>query len=122
MSAPIWGKSARPAPGTFVCRLDEIDEPGAKGMKFKTEDAYWLGLVVRHEGKVAGYVDSCPHAGWALSTLSRQLMTRDGRYLICTGHGALFRPGDGTCAAGPCLDDALEPWPLDVRDGDIFVA
>ena len=42
--------------------------------------------------------------------------------LFCTGHGALFRPADGVCVAGPCEGEGLSPWPVEVRDGAVVVA
>ncbi|MDG2521199.1 Rieske (2Fe-2S) protein [Caulobacter segnis] len=107
---------ARPAPGTRLCALDEVAEPGAKGFRFRTGEAMFAGFVVRRAGTLVGYVDSCPHAGWPLAMMDRYL-TRDGNALLCAGHGALFRPEDGFCTVGPCAGESLTPWPVAVEDG-----
>ena len=60
---------AKPSPGTELCRLDEIAEPGARGFDFRVGEAVFGGFVVRKAGLVLGYVDSCPHAGWPLAPL-----------------------------------------------------
>jgi nitrite reductase/ring-hydroxylating ferredoxin subunit len=112
--------SARPPAGVALCRLDEIAEPGAKGFDFRAGDALFAGFVVRKGGRVLGYVDSCPHAGWSLAPLPDRYLTRDGERLFCSGHGALFRVEDGVCTSGPCAGDRLTPWPVEVgADGVI---
>lgn len=103
---------ARPPSGVALCRLDEIAEPGAKGFDFRADEAIFGGFVVRKAGRVRGYVDSCPHAGWPLAPLPDRYLTRDAERIFCGGHGALFRIEDGLCTAGPCVGDRLEPWPV----------
>jgi nitrite reductase/ring-hydroxylating ferredoxin subunit len=76
--------------------------------------------VVRSGDTVAGYVDSCPHAGWPLAMFDDYL-TRAGNRILCAGHGALFRL-DGMCVAGPCIGESLALWPVVVRGDDIFTA
>jgi len=77
--------------------------------------------VVRKDGGLFGYVDSCPHAGWPLAMMDNYL-TRQKDRLLCAGHGALFRIEDGVSTAGPCAGRALEPWPVVVIDGVICTA
>ena len=114
--------AARPPPGERLCALAEIAEPGAKGFRFRDGDRMFAGFVIRNVGRVIGYVDSCPHAGWTLSMLDDRYFTRDGRHLLCSGHAALFRPEDGVCVAGPCAGDRLTPWPVAVLGGEVFTA
>ena len=105
----------RPARGAILCRLDELPDPGAKSFDF-------LGFrtfVVRRGEQVRGYLDVCPHAGWPLAIRDERRVTRDGAFLLCTGHGALFRLEDGRCVAGPCEGRALEPWAVTVREGNV---
>lgn len=81
----------------------------------------FAGFVVRKDGRLHGYVDVCPHAGWPLAIMDNYL-TRAKDRLLCAGHGALFRIEDGACTAGPCAGQALEAWPVTVRDGVIVTA
>ena len=111
--------SPRPPAGVALCRLDEIDDPGAKGFRFREGEAEFAGFVVRSGAVVVGYVDRCPHAGWPLALFDRYL-TRKKDFLLCSGHGALFRPLDGVCVAGPCAGDRLSEWPVAVA-GDAVV-
>ena len=110
--------AARPAPGTVLCRLDEVAEPGGKSFRYREGGDVFMGLVVHFGGKLVGYVDSCPHFGWPLAYDDRHLFS--GEHLLCTGHGALFKPLDGMCVAGPCLDEALSEWPVEVVDGVVL--
>lgn len=111
---------ARPAPGLRLCALSELADPGAKGFRFRADQALFAGVVVRRGELVAGYEDRCPHAGWPLAALDDRFLTRSGEHILCSGHGALFRLEDGGCVAGPCLGQALCPWPLEVREGEVF--
>ena len=49
-----------------------------------------------------------------------RFLTREGDFILCSSHGALFRLGDGLCVAGPCAGRSLKPWPVRV-DGDTVV-
>lgn len=112
---------ARPGPGLRLCALDELADPGARGFRFREGSRLFAGFLVREGASVRGFVDSCPHAGWPLSALDDRYLTRDGRHILCAGHGALFRL-DGPCVAGPCAGQALEPWPVALVGGDIVTA
>ncbi len=112
---------ARPGPGRRLCALAEIADPGGKGFRFREEGRIFAGFIVRNGDLLAGYVDSCPHAGWPLATFDDRYLTRDGRHILCTGHGALFTL-DGQGATSPCLGEHLTAWPIELRDGDVFTA
>ena len=112
---------ARPAAGAVLCALDEIASPGARGFRFRSDEAVFAGFVVRRGDSVVGYVDSCPHAGWPLAGPSGRFLTRDNDLILCGGHAALFRIDDGAMVAGPCQTEALTPWPVRVEGPDIVV-
>ena len=113
---------ARPLLGVRLCALDEIKDPGAKGFRFREGDYLFLGFVVRRKGAVRGYIDRCPHAGTPLAMLEDRFLTREGDQILCSTHGALFRPSDGVCLAGPCAGLSLAPWPVVVEDGVVLTA
>lgn len=104
-----------------LCALAELADPGTRGFRFRDGSRLFAGFVVRDGAAVRGFVDSCPHAGWPLAALDDRYLTRDGRHILCSGHGALFR-FDGTCFAGPCFGDRLSPWPVTVRDREVWTA
>lgn len=114
----------RPPPGLRLCALDDLPDPGARGFRFAAqgptgEGRPFRGLVVRRGGEVTGFVDSCPHVGAPLSDDPDRYLTRRGDLLVCFNHGALFRPADGMCVAGPCVGRALRPWAVSVEEGSL---
>lgn len=112
---------ARPGPGHRLCALAEIADPGGKGFRFRQDSRIFAGFIVRKGELLAGYVDSCPHAGWPLATFDDRYLTRDARHILCTGHGALFSlHGEGVTS--PCLGERLTVWPIVVRGGEVFTA
>lgn len=113
--------SAQPAPGTRLCAVDEITDPGARQFRYREGDAIFQGFVVRKDGSLFGYIDRCPHTGLPLELFGRYL-TSEGDLIICSSHGALFKPQDGFCVAGPCAGRSLWTWPVRARDGEIFTA
>ena len=104
-----------------LCALQEIADPGAKGFRFRDDTRLFAGFVVRAGGRVAAYVDRCPHAGWPLASFGDNYLTRSGGHILCAGHGGLFTL-DGEGASSPCLGERLTPWPVAVRDGDVWTA
>jgi nitrite reductase/ring-hydroxylating ferredoxin subunit len=49
-------------------------------------------------------------------------LTRTGDHIICSTHGALFRPDNGQCVAGPCVGRSLKPWPVSIHEGWVRTA
>jgi nitrite reductase/ring-hydroxylating ferredoxin subunit len=121
LAGPEEHNPARPAAGVRLCGLSEIAEPGARGFRFRVESRLFAGFVVRSGGALAGYVDHCPHAGWPLASFGDNYLTRSGGHILCGGHGGLFTL-DGKGATSPCLGEHLTPWPVAVRDGEIYTA
>lgn len=112
-------EDGRPGPGVRLCALAEIADPGSKGFRFREEARLFAGFLVRKGGTVSGFIDRCPHAGWPLAALDDRYLTRGGDRILCAGHGALFDL-DGLCTAGPCTGLRLQPWPVELRDGEVF--
>jgi nitrite reductase/ring-hydroxylating ferredoxin subunit len=102
-----------------LCTLAEIADPGAKGFRFRAESRLFAGFLVRTGERVAGFVDSCPHAGWPLAALDDRYLTRDGRHILCSGHAGLFDL-TGLGVTTPCAGQRLTPWAVELRDGEVF--
>jgi nitrite reductase/ring-hydroxylating ferredoxin subunit len=67
-------------------------------------------------GALLAYRNACPHMGIELDWEPKRLMTPSGRYLRCTGHGALFEPATGVCVRGPCVNETLTRLPIHVEN------
>ena len=113
---------ARPEPGTRICALDELADPGSLGFIYRCDDKLFLGFIVRAGGVVRGYEDRCPHAGMPLAMAPNRYLTREGDLILCASHGALFRLEDGLCVGGPCGGARLRPWAVEARTGEIWAS
>ncbi|MDH3872219.1 MAG: Rieske (2Fe-2S) protein [Gammaproteobacteria bacterium] len=105
------------ASGTVVCRLEELQDPGSRGVTVQQGGHLYDVLVVRRGRQVFCYLNSCPHTGSPLDWMPDQFLSLDKHHIQCATHAALFRIEDGICIAGPCSGDALTPVPV-VIDGD----
>lgn len=112
---------ATPA-GVRLGPLDLIPDGAARNFVLQMKAGRFHGFVVRRGQAVHGYVDRCPHAGLPLAQRLDAYLTPDGSLIACSWHGALFRPEDGACVGGPCAGQALTPWPVTVRDGQVVTA
>jgi nitrite reductase/ring-hydroxylating ferredoxin subunit len=105
-----------------VANLADITEPGA--MEFKVGNGDWpfRGIVVRWQGNVYAYANSCPHLGHPLNIDPERFFTRDKKFLQCSSHGAVFKPDSGECAAGPCAGDFLRRLPARLDENVVYVS
>jgi nitrite reductase/ring-hydroxylating ferredoxin subunit len=105
------------ASSVVVCRLEDIEDPGSKGMTVSIAGQLQDIFVVRQGDSVFGYLNSCPHTDGPLDWTPDRFLDLDGRYIQCAMHAALFRVEDGRCIAGPCNGDRLTPVPVEVDAG-----
>ena len=103
-----------------ICALADLEETGAKEFEFGNPREFW-GFVVRWGEGVHAYVNSCPHVGLPLNLSGNEFFDIDGKLLLCQMHGALFRPEDGVCVAGPCESERLKSLPIEIRDGAVWL-
>jgi nitrite reductase/ring-hydroxylating ferredoxin subunit len=103
-----------------LCRVEDIDDSGAKG--FPSGNYRIPGLIaVRHGNHVVVFENACPHIGTPLDWVQGRFFSADGQHLVCATHGALFTPGTGECTAGPCRGDFLTQVPSEVQDGTVMI-
>ncbi len=109
----VWSTPA----GVPLCRLDSLADPGARGFVLQVGGADFHGFVVRKGPAAFGWVDRCPHAGFPLAQQMDRYLTREGDLVLCSWHGALFKPDSGLCVGGPCGGSKLTAWPVEVVEG-----
>jgi len=105
-----------------ICASSSLDE-GGLGVRFDLTLGEFKGggFVVRHQGSVRGYLNRCAHAGLELDWNAGQFLDSERRWLICAAHGALYEPGTGTCAGGPCAGHGgLTAVPVVETDGVVY--
>ncbi|MFN7634401.1 MAG: Rieske (2Fe-2S) protein [Acetobacteraceae bacterium] len=96
-----------------LCPAEAVAEGEARG--FPPAAGGLTGLIVlRRGGRLHVYLNACPHLGLPLEMLPDRFLDAAGRSLVCSAHGARFRPEDGRCIAGPCRGEALEPVAAEV--------
>ncbi len=105
----------------FLALVAEI--PGA-GLRFTYHDGPFAesGILFRTDCGVRAWRNLCRHLAVPLDrTDPGCLTTPDGRHLVCGEHGALYRPDDGLCVAGPCLGARLRALPVVVCGGKAYL-
>lgn len=104
-----------------LCPLDELSNPGSRGFRLSEGNQTMELFVVRRDGRVYGYLNTCPHTGAPLEWMPDRFLDITASLIQCALHGALFGIEDGRCLRGPCLGQRLLPIKVAVRDGDVVL-
>lgn len=120
--APATARLFATPAGVALGALDQIVDGRARNFVIQMRAGRFHGFVVRRGDAVFGYVDRCPHAGLPLTQTLDDYLTADGSLIACSWHGALFGIDDGRCVGGPCVGQALTPWPVAVHEGQLVTA
>lgn len=111
-----------PSAGTVLCCVDALSDPGARGFVFGKGGEQIDLFVVRRGNEIRAYLNSCPHIGTPLETLTDRFLTFDNQMILCSTHGAQFTIDDGLCVMGPCKGQSLTPIATEVVDGEVRLA
>jgi nitrite reductase/ring-hydroxylating ferredoxin subunit len=102
--------------------LSEAEKSAAKqgefvrvplGMLVEMRDGSFAesALVGWVDGELRAFANLCRHQAIALDARAADegegVMAVDGISLFCHAHGAIYRPIDGACVAGPCIGARL---------------
>lgn len=81
---------------------DLID--GGDGVRFTVRRGgeTLAAFAVRYRSRVHAYLNRCTHLGVELDWDPGRFFDLERRWLVCATHGALYHPGTGACAGGPC--------------------
>ncbi|MGD2137486.1 MAG: Rieske (2Fe-2S) protein [Gammaproteobacteria bacterium] len=104
-----------------ICRLEELEDPGSRGMTVIRGGRVREMFIVRQGDRVHGYLNSCPHTGAPLDWQPDRFLSPDNRHIQCATHAALFRVADGVCVAGPCTGGRLTALPVAVVGGEVVL-
>lgn len=117
---------AKPKSGDVIARLADVPVEGAIAVDFASGEARFSLIVARSGGVLRGFENVCPHAGFPLERPDGRVPMQEGRYLICSAHGASFDVQSGACVAGPGsgreTGRGLKPVPLRIDDGFVLMA
>lgn len=102
-----------------IAMTEEIEERKARSFDTMTGDTIF---ITQRDGAFYAYQNVCPHLQTELEFLENQFLDRDGEYIECSTHGALFEVETGICIQGPCQGDKLEKVNITVHsDGGIYI-
>ena len=102
-----------------LCRAADIVEGSARSF-ITGEGANRRDIVVvRKQGQIFAYVNSCPHQGTPLETFPDKFLNEDGTLFVCSTHGARFRVADGHCVSGPCEGKSMVSIAVSANEGRI---
>jgi nitrite reductase/ring-hydroxylating ferredoxin subunit len=104
-----------------LCQIDDIPDNGSKGFALAGDAIEARLFVVRQQDHIYVYQNVCPHLGLPLEWMPHQFLDRDGQYIQCATHGALFRIRDGYCVAGPCPGESLTALPFQIQGKSIII-
>ena len=97
-----------------LCRLEDINEPGARSFEFDEGKDEIEFFVIRWKGELRAYLNRCPHTGVTLNWAENQFFDLQNEYIQCSLHGALFEPLSGKCIWGPCVGGQLPELHVEV--------
>ena len=106
-----------PELGAFLCELTEI--PKGVVLSKVVEGFPILALYVDQTPQV--FVNACPHQFLPLDQRDGELLSNDGRHLMCTNHQAMFRVSDGQGTAGEGLGCRLSLIPSVIIDNNLYI-
>lgn len=106
----------------IICKSSDL-ESGGIGVCFNVQDSSSSrpAFVIRHNGTVFSYLNVCAHLFMELDWETGDFFDVDGEYLICSNHGALFKPDTGECINGPCYGQSLTKLSIGERDGYVYL-
>ncbi|MFT4269334.1 MAG: Rieske 2Fe-2S domain-containing protein [Xenophilus sp.] len=86
-----------------LCNSRELAEGGlAVGFDVAYAGQTCRAFAIRFEGRVHAFLNRCTHVAMEMDYQEGRFFDDTGRWLLCATHGAVYRPGTGECAGGPC--------------------
>lgn len=101
-----------------LCPLDDLADGRFHEARIQNTEIF----TFLYDGKPRAYINRCPHRGITLNWSPGRFLDSSGQFIQCATHGALFRPGDGACIAGPCQGDQLSPLLVRVDQELVWVS
>ncbi|MEO8280866.1 MAG: Rieske 2Fe-2S domain-containing protein [Ideonella sp.] len=92
-----------PAGAIWLCRSEQLIELG-QAILFEVRQfgVPVRAFALRHDGHLLAYLNRCAHVPVEMDWLPGEFLDSERDYIICSIHGATYRPRDGACVGGPC--------------------
>jgi len=104
-----------------VCRADALGEKQTAKFKIGSGKHAREGFVIRADGEIHAWRNECRHVPMTMDWVENRFLSRDGCWIQCSTHGALYEIATGRCVAGPPSGESLHRLPVAVENGDIVV-
>jgi len=105
----------------LICSLENLSDPGSYGFSLNSGGKQVDGFVVRRDGEIFAYRNSCPHTGSPLDWVEHQFLDIEGALIQCAVHDARFLIDTGECVFGPCPGESLEPLSIWVEENNVYL-
>lgn len=110
-----------PARAIAICRSEELVERGQACLFDVLQyGAIVRAFVMRHDGRVVAYLNRCVHVPAEMDWLPGEFLDSERQFIICSIHGATYRPSDGHCVGGPCGRGRLTALRVLEHDGRVY--
>jgi nitrite reductase/ring-hydroxylating ferredoxin subunit len=100
--------------------VGEVEPGQTKKFLLSVEGRETECFLVNYGGRYFAYVNRCAHVPMTMDWIDNQFLTEDGRYILCSTHGAAFEPDTGECIFGPPCGKFLPRVPLRIEGGRIM--
>lgn len=109
------------AEAVCLCRSEDLIDRG-RAMLFEVRQygAPVRAFVLRHDGQLVSYLNRCAHVPAEMDWLSGEFLDSERAYIICSIHGATYRPRDGACVGGPCGRGRLTALAVAESAGQVY--
>jgi nitrite reductase/ring-hydroxylating ferredoxin subunit len=108
----------------YVAQLGEIPVGAARLVRLKADKfGRPRSAIVLCDATetLHAYLNECRHLPIPLDAGSGQVWNIERTHLLCSTHGAMYRPDDGLCVAGPCAGASLLRLDVAIEGADVFV-
>jgi len=78
-------------------------------------------FAIRFNDEIYVYKNACGHIAINLDFVKGQFFDEEGDHLVCSTHGALYKPDSGKCMGGPCYGVGLEPLEFIVENKVLYI-
>ncbi len=106
----------------LICYSAQVQN-GGKGVRFEIERHGEMqpAFLIRYDGILYAYLNRCAHISVQLDWAEGEFFDLSGLYLICSTHGATYRPESGRCVRGPCDGRGLVRVPVEEDAGKVYL-
>lgn len=105
-----------------VGKSGDLAEGSTLKFSFREDGDQREGFVVRWKGRLHAYRNECRHIPMSLDWVENRFLSRDGCFLQCATHGALYEVDTGLCIDGPPAGEHLRALAVVELMGDIVVS